>query len=144
MSRLFDENFNELPNEKHTKEELIAMIRDALADNSNNYDRLEAIKRILDEEEGLPDGELKVVQIDGESDDTVLQPVENPAQSILQFMSKSDISVEELKAMSKDDANKQLSTIDKMRWVELHNATSNCHYGYCLTHDKIEEVHITV
>lgn len=143
MSRLFDEIFNELNNAQHTKEELIAMIRDALADNSNNYDRLEAIRRILDEEEGIPDGELKVVQIDGECDNTVLCPVENPAQSILQFMSNSGLSVEELKAMSKDDANK-LSTIDKMRWVELHNATSNCHYGYCLTHDKIEEVHITV
>ena len=137
MSRLFDENFNELRNAQHTKEELIAMIRDALADNSNNYDRLEAIKRILDEEEGVPDGELMVVQIDGESDDTVLQPVENPAQSILQFMSMSDISVEELKSMSKDDANKHLSTIDKLRWVELHNATANL---YCLRKDKIEDV----
>lgn len=89
-------------------------------------------------------GELNVVQIDGECMSEVLQPVENTAQSILQFMSKSDISVEELKAMSKDDANKKLSTIDKMRWAELHNSNSNCHYGYSLIHDKIEEVHITV
>ena len=118
-------------------DDALHMMRKELADKSNNYDRLAAIRRILDEEEGLPDGELKVVQIDGASDDTVLQPVENPAQSILQFMSMSDISVEELKAMSKDDANKHLSKIDKMRWVELHNAKAGL---YCLRKDKIEDV----
>ena len=35
---------------------------------------------------------------------------------------------EELKAMSKDEANEKLSFDDKYRWVRLHNATANLYF----------------
>ena len=35
---------------------------------------------------------------------------------------------EELKAMSKDDANEKLSFDDKYRWVRLNNATANLYF----------------
>lgn len=35
---------------------------------------------------------------------------------------------EQLKAMSKDEANKTLSFDDKYRWVRLHNATANLYF----------------
>ena len=44
---------------------------------------------------------------------------------------------EELKAMSKDDANKLLGGRDLYRWVELHNATANC---YFIRDGKIKDV----
>ena len=44
---------------------------------------------------------------------------------------------EQLKAMSKDDANASLSRSDMHRWVQLHNATANC---YFVKDGKIEDV----
>lgn len=35
---------------------------------------------------------------------------------------------EQLKSMSKDEANKTLSFDDKYRWVRLHNATANLYF----------------
>ena len=35
---------------------------------------------------------------------------------------------EELKAMSKDDANEKLGFDDKYRWVRLNNATANLYF----------------
>lgn len=47
------------------------------------------------------------------------------------------MSDEELKAMSKDDANRVLNRKDKVKWVELHNATANL---YFIKNDMIEDV----
>lgn len=44
---------------------------------------------------------------------------------------------EQLKAMSKADANASLSRSDMHRWVQLHNATANC---YFIKNGKIEDV----
>ena len=44
---------------------------------------------------------------------------------------------EQLKSMSKDEANKLLSRSDMHRWVQLHNATANV---YFVKDDKIEVV----
>lgn len=44
---------------------------------------------------------------------------------------------EQLKAMSKDEANKTLSRSDMYRWVRLHNATANL---YFVKDGKIEDV----
>lgn len=44
---------------------------------------------------------------------------------------------EQLKAMSKADANKLLSRSDMRRWVRLHNATANL---YFIKDGKIEDV----
>lgn len=44
---------------------------------------------------------------------------------------------EELKKMTKDKANEQLSLEDKRRWVKLHNATANL---YFLKYELIEDV----
>ena len=44
---------------------------------------------------------------------------------------------EDLKAMSKDEANKTLSRSDMWRWVRLHNATANL---YFIKDGKIEDV----
>lgn len=44
---------------------------------------------------------------------------------------------EELKAMSKDDANKLFYESDRERWVRLHNATANL---YFVKNGKIEDV----
>ena len=44
---------------------------------------------------------------------------------------------EQLKAMSKDDANKVLCRSDQRRWVRLHNATANL---YFIKDGKIEDV----
>lgn len=35
---------------------------------------------------------------------------------------------EELKAMSKDDANRLLNVLNKRRWVDLHNETANIYF----------------
>ena len=35
---------------------------------------------------------------------------------------------EELKAMSKDDANRLLNVLNKRRWVDLHNETANLYF----------------
>lgn len=35
---------------------------------------------------------------------------------------------EDLKAMSKDEANEKLSFDDKYRWVRLHNTTANLYF----------------
>ena len=47
------------------------------------------------------------------------------------------MSDEELNAMSKDDANRVLNRKDKVKWVELHNATANL---YFIKNDMIEDV----
>ena len=44
---------------------------------------------------------------------------------------------EQLKAMSKADANKLLSRSDMHRWVQLHNATANL---YFIKNGQIEDV----
>ncbi len=44
---------------------------------------------------------------------------------------------EQLKAMSKADANKLLSRSDMRRWVRLQNATANL---YFIKNGKIEDV----
>ena len=44
---------------------------------------------------------------------------------------------EQLKAMSKFDANASLSRSDMHRWVQLHNATANL---YFIKDGKIEDV----
>lgn len=44
---------------------------------------------------------------------------------------------EDLKAMSKDEANEKLSFDDKYRWVRLHNTTANL---YFIKNSKIEDV----
>jgi len=44
---------------------------------------------------------------------------------------------EQLKAMSKADANASLSRSDMHRWVQLHNATANL---YFIKNGKIEDV----
>lgn len=44
---------------------------------------------------------------------------------------------EQLKAMSKDEANKTLIRSDMYRWVRLHNATANL---YFVKDGKIEDV----
>lgn len=47
------------------------------------------------------------------------------------------MTVEQLKAMSKADANKLLCRSDMRRWVRLHNATANL---YFIKDGKIEDV----
>ena len=44
---------------------------------------------------------------------------------------------EELKIMTKDEANKTLSYEDKVRWVKLKNSTANL---YFIKHGVIEDV----
>jgi hypothetical protein len=44
---------------------------------------------------------------------------------------------EELKAMSKDEANNRLSIGDRHRWVKLHNTTANL---YFIRDGKIKDV----
>ena len=44
---------------------------------------------------------------------------------------------EELRTMSKDDANKLFYESDKRRWVRLHNATANL---YFVKNGRIEDV----
>lgn len=44
---------------------------------------------------------------------------------------------EQLKHMTKDEANKTLSYEDKVRWVKLQNSTANL---YFIKHRNIEEV----
>jgi hypothetical protein len=48
-----------------------------------------------------------------------------------------DMTDEELKAMSKDDANRLFYESDKRRWVRLHNATANL---YFVKNGRIEDV----
>ena len=44
---------------------------------------------------------------------------------------------EELKVITKDEANKTLSYEDKVRWVKLQNSTANL---YFIKHGNIEDV----
>ena len=44
---------------------------------------------------------------------------------------------EQLKTMTKDEANKTLSYEDKVRWVKLQNSTANL---YFIKHGNIEDV----
>ena len=46
---------------------------------------------------------------------------------------------EQLKVMSKTDANASLSLSDMHRWVQLHNATANL---YFIKDGKIEDVEL--
>lgn len=41
---------------------------------------------------------------------------------------RTNMTDEQLKAMSKDEANKTLSFDDKYRWVRLHNATAKLYF----------------
>lgn len=43
---------------------------------------------------------------------------------------------EQLKAMTKDEANKTLSYEDKVRWAKLQNSTANL---YFIKHENIED-----
>lgn len=49
----------------------------------------------------------------------------------------NDMTDEQLKAMTKDEANKTLSYEDKVRWAELQNSTANL---YFIKHGNIEDV----
>lgn len=44
---------------------------------------------------------------------------------------------EQLKTMTKDEANKTLSYEDKVRWAELQNSKANLYY---IKHGNIEDV----